>query len=231
MRDKKYKHYIKADMCKNARLLQLYELEWSEKKEIVKDIINHNLNKSTRLYARKCKLVDLDNNKYREFINSNHLYGYKSASVKYGLVINNILYAVMSFSKHNIYGYELNRYAVKCGYSVVGGASKLFKHFTNIYKGSILSYADRRFSSGNLYEKLGFELCGITKPNYSYIKGYYKYNRQDFQKHKLKQKLENFDENKTEIENMFDNNYRILYDAGHYRYVYNKQKGIYGKLL
>jgi len=32
----------------------------------------------------------------------------------------------------------------------------------------IFSYADRRWSNGDLYYKLGFELDSITKPNYWY---------------------------------------------------------------
>lgn len=42
-------------------------------------------------------------------------------------------------------------------------------------------------------------------------------------KHLLKDKLEIFDENKTEIENMLDNNFNMIYDCGTTKWVYYPQ--------
>jgi hypothetical protein len=100
----------------------------------------------------------------------------------------------------------------------VGGASKLFNYFLRISTGSILTYADRRYSNGDIYKRLGFRLLKVTKPNYCYIKGYKWFPRQEFQKHKLHNKLKVFDKNKTESENMFLNGYRQLFDAGHLKF-------------
>ncbi|MBR4315953.1 MAG: hypothetical protein IKP65_03150, partial [Alphaproteobacteria bacterium] len=58
------------------------------------------------------------------------------------------------------YDYELIRFASKIGYQVIGGASKLLSYFRKQYKGSIISYADRRYSNGKLYEAIGFKLIG-----------------------------------------------------------------------
>ena len=38
--------------------------------------------------------------------------------------------------------WELLRFASKKGVSVVGGASKLFKHFLNNFEGGIVSYSE-----------------------------------------------------------------------------------------
>lgn len=221
IKKKKYKHFDKCNisLSKNIKLIQIFEYEWINKCDIIKDIIRHNINKSIKIYARKCEIREIDNKTYKSFINMFHLYGYKYSEYRYGLFYNNELYSVMSFSRHNIYKYELDRYAVKCGYAVVGGASKLFNRFVTLYVGSILSYCDRRFSDGKLYKQLGFRLDGVTKPNYCYIKGYDRYSRQNFQKHKLAKKLIKFNINKTESENMTDNGYRQLFDAGHFRFI------------
>ena len=61
-------------------------------------------------------------------------------------------------------------------------------------------------------------LVGVTAPGYRYWKSNILYNRISFQKHKLSNKLENFDDNLTESENMFNNGYRRLWDAGNLRY-------------
>lgn len=66
---------------------------------------------------------------------------------------------------------------------VVGGASKLFKYFINVYQPkSVVSYADRRWSFGNLYNKLGFGFEHYSKPNYYYVIKYKRRNRFNFRK-------------------------------------------------
>jgi hypothetical protein len=40
------------------------------------------------------------------------------------------------------------------GYNVVGGFSKLLSYFRNNYVESIVSYADRRYSNGGVYDKM-----------------------------------------------------------------------------
>lgn len=159
---------------------------------------------------------------YKNFMNEHHLQGYKGSSIKFGLLYQNNFVSAMSFNRHPKYGWEITRFANKLGVSVVGGASKLFKYF--IYNHSpekILTYADRRYSNGNLYKKLGFKLIGFTKPNYFYVKNKKIHSRQQFQKHRLKNKLEVFDPNFTESENMFNNGYRKLWDAGHCKFLYS----------
>lgn len=65
------------------------------------------------------------------------------------------------------FDWELSRYAVKCGYVIVGGASKLFK---NKPQGKLISYQDVAKFTGNLYDKLGFKLSHVSKPNYVWLK-------------------------------------------------------------
>jgi len=86
----------------------------------------------------------------------------------------------MTFSKgsiskgsKNIDGvYELSRFCSNSNYHIQGIASKLLSHFKRNYEWKeIYSYADRRWSQGNVYDKIGFELSHITKPNYFYIGG------------------------------------------------------------
>jgi hypothetical protein len=219
----KLKHYNKATLANNNGifLFQIFEHEWAHKSNIIKSMINNKLNKSTTVYARKCKIICLDNNQYKNFINNNHLYGYSTASLKYGLSYNNKLVCVLSFKKHHKHQYEISRFANLINHNVVGGASKLFKYFIkNHNPSSIITFADRRFSNGSLYLKLGFKLQNITKPNYFYYKNKKVFSRQQFQKHKLKKKLNDFKVNLTESQNMFNNGYRRLWDAGHLKFLW-----------
>lgn len=66
--------------------------------------------------------------------------------------------------------WELLRFCTKLNYHVPGAAGKLLKHFEREYQPkSLVSYADRRWSRGKLYEALGFKLDHISKPNYWYF--------------------------------------------------------------
>ena len=136
----------------------------------------------------------------------------------------------MTFSKPRFdkkHEWELVRFCNKCGYHVPGGASKLLKHFERQYNPkSIVSYADRRWTMNNgntLYDRLGFSLDHISKPNYWYWntedRDYALYSRIQFQKHKLKGILEHFDESKSEVQNMKDNGYDRIFDCGNLVFV------------
>ena len=103
---------------------------------------------------------------------------------------------------------------------VVGGFDRLTKHFIDEYKPEVLiSYVDRRYFNGHGYKN--WELVNKTSPNYWYIKDLNVYNRMGFQKHKLKNILEKFDFNKTEYENMLENNYLRIWDCGNLKFKYN----------
>ena len=111
--------------------------------------------------------------------------------------------------------WEMLRFCSKLGYHVVGGAGKLLKHFEKTYQPkSLVSYADRRWSQGKLYKALGFKLNHASGPNYWYFKNLKLESRIKYQKYKLKDILEVFDESKTEVENMIANGYHMIYDCG-----------------
>ena len=221
-------HLNKTILCedKNIQLFHIFENEWLNKKDIWKSVLENSLGDSKRIYARKCSIKEIKNTKLvNEFLDNNHLQGKCNSNIKIGLYYNNELVSIMTFSKSrynkNI-EYELIRFCNKKGLSVIGGASKLLKYFERNYNPkSIISYANRRWSNGNLYKKLGFEFKESTKPNYFYFNPNENvlYSRVKFQKHKLKNLLDNFDDNLTETENMYNNNYRKIYDCGNLTFI------------
>lgn len=82
----------------------------------------------------------------------------------------------------------------------------------------MISYADRRWSKGNLYENLGFTLLSKTKPNYFYTKGHYRENRFKYRKSEIIETEE--DKAKTEKQIMKDRGYYRIYDSGTLKYEY-----------
>jgi len=117
--------------------------------------------------------------------------------------------------------YEMLRFCNILNTNVVGGASKLFKYFINKYKPEqVISYASRSYSNGKLYEKIGFKLQHITKPNYYYIIDGIKNYRFNFRKDILVK--QGFDSTKSEHEIMLERKIYRIYDSGNLKFIYNK---------
>lgn len=217
----------KFEECKKQgiRLIQITEWEWLYNKDKIKEYLKEILTKKyiKKIFARKCELKEVDNKIYKEFCEKNHLQGYAIASVKLGLFYEGELVQIMSFSKSRLsknYEYEMIRECSKQEYYIVGGKGKLLNYFEKTYKPkSLISYCEKNKFNGNSYLRLGFRLDRESKPGYNYYKRKQKLTRQVCQKHKLKNLLENFDENLTEWENMQNNGYMRLFDYGNYVFV------------
>ena len=221
-----YYHLNKTERCleKGVQLIHIFEDEWLYKQDIIKDIIKSKLNiYDHRVYARCCEIREVDFKEASDFLDKNHIQGRDNSSIRYGLYHDGELVSLMTFGKPRFnkhFKLELMRFSTKLGYQVVGGASRLISVLKRKYDCSIISYADRRYSCGKLYEKLGFKLIGKSAPNYCYVRENEKYSRYQCQKSKIGKILgDKFDENLTEYENMKINGFDILYDCGNLIYV------------
>ncbi|MCK9477005.1 MAG: hypothetical protein M0R46_13855 [Candidatus Muirbacterium halophilum] len=225
-------HKMKTDLCleKGIQLIHIWEDDWNYKKEIVKSMILNKLGKTpNKIFARKTVIKEITDNKLiKDFLNKNHIQGFIGSSIKLALFYENELVSLMTFgkkrkmmnSKSKEGEYELLRFCNKLNTNVVGGASKLFKHFIKNYNYSeITTYADRSHSQGNLYEKLGFEFISITKPNYYYILNKKRHHRFNFRKDVLVKN--GFDENKSEHEIMLERKIYRIYNVGNLKYRFN----------
>ena len=157
----------------------------------------------------------------REFLDKNHIQGYANSNENYGLFYNNELVSLMTFGKPRINlggkkgdgNYELVRFCNKINTNVIGGASKLFKHFIKEYNpNEVVSYSDKRWSIGNLYEVLGFKHSHDSKPNYFYVDNFVRMNRFGFRKSMLVN--EGFSKDKSEHEIMLERGIYRIYDCG-----------------
>ena len=213
----KYYHINKTDLCllKNIRLIHIQEWEWKNKQEICKSIISSALGiYNEKIYARNCIIREVGSKEANEFLEVNHIQGSINSTYRLGLYYNNELVQLITIGKSRFKKdeYELLRMCTKLHTQIIGGFSKLMKH--QPYK-NIISYIDRSKFNGNSYLQIGFSIIDITNPSYSYYKGNKKLNRISAQKHKLSKLLEdNYDNTKTEIQNMIDNGWLQVYDCG-----------------
>ncbi len=131
-----------------------------------------------RIMARQCKVVQVDSKISTKFLDDNHIQGHTAAQYRYGLKYNGQLVSLMTFGKKRVgiggkytsNQYELVRFCNLRGWQVVGGASRLQKHFIrDVHPDSIISWSSNDISTGNLYKKLGYKESGKYNLAYWYI--------------------------------------------------------------
>jgi hypothetical protein len=226
-KDKNY-HLNKTKLMSDLgyKLIHIFEDEWIDKKEICKSMLLAKLGLiKNRLYARKCKIVSVDNGEAKEFLNKNHIQGFCPSKVRLGLVHDDKLVFLMTFGANrkclgqkNIDGeWELLRMCSAQNVIISGAASKILSFFKKNFKyTSITSFCDKRWSDGESYLKLGFEKVSETKPNYFYFKGLKRYNRFGFRKDILVKN--GYDKTKSESYIMNSLGYKKIYDCGSFKF-------------
>lgn len=219
-------HYDKYKWCKDQGivLMTIFENEWRNKNDIIKSMILSRLFLSNRIYARKTVAKEIDNVVARRFHEENHINGHINSSLNYGLFHNDVLVEVLSLSKSRFdktSEYEITRLSTLKNHNVVGGFSKLLK-FSGIR--SLMTYADLRFGSGDVYLNNGFVLKNSTPPNYWYINKKDPRNgfesRMKYQKKKLTG-FSGYSDSKTEYNIMKENGFLRVYDCGSNKFIFN----------
>jgi hypothetical protein len=215
------------------RLITIYEDEWIDKKEIVKRRILHFLGKSEfGCGARKTQIKEIEWKHAKKFLDTYHIQeSGQSGETRLGAYYNDKLIGVMVFAKPNITRggktdsgqIELSRFATD-GKNYPGLASKFLQHYVRLNDVEIITYADRRWSDGNVYLKMGMEQVYYIKSNYHYYNGIIKkrQHRWKFQKKEVMHLVED-GENKTEKQIMEELNWIRLYDCGNIKFIYNKK--------
>lgn len=208
-------------------LVHIWEDVWLAKKQQISSRIHSFLGLNKSFHGRKAKVVSLSLTDITTFLNTHHLQGFIKAKHNFGLVANGEIIAAANFSdtrpmKHKGTSYssaELVRFASKDGLTIVGGLSKLIKYFLKqVEVDDLMTYADRDWSIGKGYDKLGFELTAITEPAIMYLD---RKNLIRYFPHRLpKNVLSNFESQ--DVLNLEDylaaNNYIKIFNTGNLKY-------------
>lgn len=211
-------------------LWHFWDWEIADKWTCVTDKINSKLGLNKSIGARKLKIKIIDGHVKTDFVNSYHIQNDCKSSINIGLVDNNdqlLMIATFGKSRFNKnYKFELLRMCSKHGISIAGGASKLLKYFSNSYMQpdeTLISYCNLRFSTGNVYEKIGFTKLRENLPGYCYTRrGLYSGSRNQWTKKDCAKKLDIFETKLSEVDNMKMNGYYRLWDCGQAVYIYTK---------
>jgi hypothetical protein len=192
-KDKNY-HINKTNYFKDKgiRIIHIWEDDWIHRNNIIKSQINNWLGISDKIWARKCEVKFINNSKIvNKFLDENHIQGKSPSSKKIGLYYNGLLVSVMTFT--NLEGrkrmsdgnWNLSRFCNLTNTNIVGGASKMLSFFVkSVNVERVISYADKDWSNGRLYTKLGFDKLYDTRPDYKYILDAKRIHKSNFKKSK-----------------------------------------------
>lgn len=219
-----------------VRLVQIFEDEWVNKQDIVKNRLLAFIGKTEKRDARK---LDLRLTPWREakaFLISTHIQGAGPVGAAYGLYENEILVALATFGKSRSGAmtgarkegeYEVLRYA-STG-TVRGGFTRLFAAFLKtVQPEKVISYCDLRYGTGVLYRAAGFELDSITEPDYWWVpKGKVeRISRYSVQKHKMAKEDHPLNpyyaSNKTENQICEEAGWERIHGVGNQKWVWKK---------
>lgn len=213
--------------ARGYQLLHFWDYEVRDKLDIIRSIIQSKAGLNPcRVFARKTTMVALSEKEARTFLGKFHLNGHARAKHRFGLLHDGELVAVATFGPARFSRkdkHELIRFCCLPGTTVIGGLSRLVSHFTRQCPGELISFADRRISTGAGYLAAGFVLEHETSPNYQYVKGNARLPRQAAMKHKLPALLgPEFDDSLTERQNMEKAGWLLLADCGNLKFKFSK---------
>lgn len=217
----------KLTKSKDIKLIQIFEDEWLTSRDIIKSIISAKLGKfNNKIRASKCELKIVPISQKSDFFRETHISGDTKSMVTFGLYYNNELVSALSLRStwNKSYGsnvIEIARFSSKLNSVVYGGFSKLLKKAIEWSKSEgydrILTYADCRFGSGNVYLKYGFSHVGHTGPNYFYEKYGIRENRFKHRKNNDPKFIDQYGQTEREQNNNLG--WYAIYDAGNEIYL------------
>lgn len=221
-------HAAKRAACEaiGIRLIQVWEDDWAERRQVVERMLAHKLGVSSepRIAARSTTARTATTAEAREFLNVNHIQGFTGATHHLALEHDGRLVALMSLKRTGKPGeLRLERYATAA--HVLGGQSKLIRYAEAMVSGwtRLITFADREVSDGGLYERTGWVKDGELAPDYKYRVG----NRRE---HKFSYRLARFrsdpalkfEEGLSERQLAQLNGLDRIWDSGKTRYVYTR---------
>lgn len=214
-------HYQKYIDCKNKniKLFTIFEDEWNNKKNIIKNKILIDLGLGTiGVPARKLTVKEIDSTTAIGFLDSYHLQGGVASSVYLGSFHNDQLISVMTFKKSKD-SYEINRFA--SDFDIHPGLfSKMLSYFEKNYKFfSIYSFSDNRWSWGEVYKNNGFVLDSTLKPDYFVTNYRVREHKFNWRKQRIKSRFSIDISNKTELDLIRELKWDRIWDCGKIKWI------------
>ena len=209
-------HLKKTENCAKLgiKLIHIFEDEWYYKEKQTKSIIKDIINFGKRIIdINDCYIKEIDSKEAKRFIDKYSLFSYQHSNVNLGIFYKNRLIYVSTFRRSKYiksHEWELVNYANTFNFFVKNALTTVVNYFKKKFSNSLIHYEDKRYQ-----QIINFNnILKVTKPIYYYTKNYDRFSRLEFTKEKQQKLFENYDDNLSEIQNMANNKFNIIYDCG-----------------
>lgn len=204
-------HLKKTEECANKgiKLYHIFEYEWINRQEIVKDKIKHiiGVNYNEYNHTGDYKIIKVNEEEAKEFNERYNLQGHITSSLYIGMHYNNELKSMLSLQKETDNKWKIVRFTNSVNNNFI--VNIIIDYFIDKYNpNKIEAYEDRRWvadPNDGIYCRMGFEFVDTIPPDYSYTKGQNDY----INKEKLKDRR-------------LSNDYYRIYDCGQYKYEWRR---------
>ena len=214
-------HHDKWLECreKGIYLLNIWEDWITRKPDIVKNIILEKLETyNTQIDAGDCLIKEVSAAEAKNFLNENHILGYCTSTIRYGLYYNKELVSIMSFKKVPNDSWKILRYCTKLNTHINDAAEKIIQYFRSNHIGMIEIEDLHDVSEESLYKLLGFKQEDkiITNCWYIHCRTHERYPKSQISKNKLVKNGCNSFMTEDEI---LSADYFKIYDSGSTKYI------------
>lgn len=219
--DRNY-HCEKSKLAEENGFRCIHIFDWDKWEKIIQLI-----QPSEKLFAKNLQLKEVNPAECNLFEINYHLQeSCRNQEIRFGLYIGNELVQLMTFGKPRYtkkYNWELLRLCTSPKYHVVGGAEKLFKHFTKLHPNeSIISYCDLSKFTGEVYKRLGMKLDHISPPAKNWSKDNKRITDNLLRQRGYDQLFKtNYGKGTSNEQLMLENGWLPVYDCGQAVFIYN----------
>lgn len=168
----------RISIADGGRCIHIDEDLWVTRPDLLVNRIAALAGQAQRVHARDTVVARIEKRIAVAFLQEHHLQGALPGKYRYGLYHGGDLVAAAVFSGGrrmadkpvDYRSFELLRFCHKQGVHVVGSFSKLLESFQRDFNpGDIMTYADKDWSDGSSYRKLGFRIAGKTEPQVFWV--------------------------------------------------------------
>lgn len=161
-----------------SSLIHIDEDQWRNQPDLIVSRLKMRMGLTRKIHARKTVVARIDKAQAMQFQQDHHMQVALPGKYRYGLFFQGELVSVAIFSggrrmqqrPEDYRSFELLRFCPKKDTQIVGGLSKLIRVFAHdFHPGDLMTYADRDWSDGHRFEKIGFEIREHTAPQTFWI--------------------------------------------------------------
>jgi len=199
-------------------LIHVTDLEWNNKREIIKSLLKDNLGLSKKINAVNYNIKNISKEIAQQFLETNHIQGSSNSSIQLGLYLNNELYMVLTAYKSNIGDNSIivDRICAKLDIDIMNGPEHLINYLTQNINYKIFIHCDIQKSNGSEFNQIGLNLTAISNPNYFWTDMKRIISKEEATSTEFIKKLKYFDPMLNEEQNMWNNKYARYHDCGNF---------------